>query len=171
MKCTKMCSEPCNRTICSEPSKGIIRKCNHECIGICGEKVPRTCRLCNSEELCNIFFGNEDEKNAQFIELRDCGHTHEINGLLKWLQSSNNEENNKAIQMKRCPRCSTVIRKTKALKNIVAEIILNKSNLNCMALQQITKQFNKNCTRKSLKFYIRINFKRIRFVSKQCTNY
>lgn len=121
-KCTKLCSEPCDRELCKVPSKSTIKKCNHSSIGVCGEKTPRLCRICDKDEVEEIFFGEEDEKDACFIELEDCGHIIEVNGLIRWINSddSNSDPNNRnSIQFKNCPKCKTVIRSTKSLNTFI----------------------------------------------------
>ena len=44
----------------------------------------------------------------RFIYLEDCGHSIEIDGMDHWMGMD--DENSKEIQMKRCPRCKTIIR-------------------------------------------------------------
>lgn len=126
LKCSKLCSEPCDRQLCEQPNKGKLRKCKHRSIGVCGEKTPRLCCICNKDEVEEIFFGNEDAEGARFIELDDCKHVIEVNGLIRWMQSepdstaSNADSNNRnSIQFKKCPKCKTVIRHTKALNTFI----------------------------------------------------
>jgi hypothetical protein len=53
---------------------------------MCGEECPELCRVCNperfdpdSENAVNtIFFGTEDDPDARFIQLKDCGHFVEV---------------------------------------------------------------------------------------------
>ncbi|XP_046589526.1 NFX1-type zinc finger-containing protein 1 isoform X1 [Neodiprion lecontei] len=111
-KCTKSCSELCDREPCNEECPKLL-KCGHPCVGFCGEPCPPLCRICNKEELIDeFFFGNEDEPNARFILLEDCGHCIESEGLLKWVS-----ERSDPIQMKTCPRCKTFISKCMRIMN------------------------------------------------------
>lgn len=126
VKCTKLCSEPCDRELCEHPNKGLLEKCGHASIGVCGEKMPRLCRICNKDEVEEIFFGDEDEEYARFIELEDCKHIIEVQGLIHWMKSepdaaeSNSENANRSsIQLKKCPKCKTEIRNTKALNTFI----------------------------------------------------
>lgn len=121
LKCTKLCSEPCDRELCKHPNKKIIRKCRHPSIGVCGERIPRLCRICNKDEVEEIFLGHEDEEGARFIELDDCGHVIEVKGLINWLKtgSDSTESNRHSIQLKKCPKCKTEIRHTKALNTFI----------------------------------------------------
>lgn len=121
LQCTMLCSEPCDRELCEHPSAELLR-CGHRSIGVCGEKVPNLCRICDEDsEVFSTFFGDEDENDARFIELEDCKHSIEVNGLLRWMKSepeSNSELNQNSqnsIQLKKCPKCTTIIRHTKSL--------------------------------------------------------
>lgn len=57
------CGDICNRPPCYEPCD-LKLKCGHECIGFCGEPCP-FCRICQSDEVTTIFFGNEDDPDAR----------------------------------------------------------------------------------------------------------
>ncbi|XP_020623865.1 NFX1-type zinc finger-containing protein 1-like [Orbicella faveolata] len=76
-KCTKLCGELCNRPRCDEPCTKQLT-CGHPCIGLCGEICPKKCRECHKDEVTEIFFGTEDEPDARFVELADCGHVFEV---------------------------------------------------------------------------------------------
>ncbi|XP_071440457.1 NFX1-type zinc finger-containing protein 1 isoform X2 [Hetaerina americana] len=104
-KCKKKCSELCDRLPCNEPCKKKL-KCGHDCIGFCGEKCPELCRVCNPEEVDEIltFLGTDDDENARFVILPDCGHTFESTGLEKWLSMGQ-----KMVKMLECPMCKTPI--------------------------------------------------------------
>ena len=60
-------------------------KCGHKCIGFCGEKCPKVCRVegCKDydQETFEIYFGTEDDPEAKFILLEDCGHSIEEKAL------------------------------------------------------------------------------------------
>lgn len=81
------------------------------------------CRICDKAAVEEIFFGNEDEGNARFIELDDCKHIIEVNGLIQWMnakpESSSDSNDNNSIQLKKCPKCKTIIRSTKALNTYI----------------------------------------------------
>lgn len=116
LKCSRLCSEPCDRKLCDRPDTRLL-KCGHQSIGVCGEKIPRLCRVCNKEEVETILFGDEDEEDARFIELADCSKhcTIEVNGLINWINSESSDSTSSSIQFKKCPKCSTTIRETKSL--------------------------------------------------------
>ncbi|KAL5004105.1 hypothetical protein ScPMuIL_017561 [Solemya velum] len=119
-KCSKNCSEICDRPRCNAPCPKRL-ECGHSCCGVCGEPCPRKCRVCNIRELTEIFFGTEDEPDARFVELEDCGHVFECTGLDHYMDNDN--EGN--IQMKLCPRCKTPIRRNLRYGNIVKRVLLN----------------------------------------------
>ncbi|CAK8681019.1 unnamed protein product [Clavelina lepadiformis] len=109
-QCRKRCSEPCDRPPCNEPCKKRLKRCGHRCIGLCGEPCPKLCRICDEEKVNEIFFGDEDEKDARFVELSDCGHCFTYEGLDTWFNQTDNESNSKIdIKLKECPRCKTPV--------------------------------------------------------------
>ena len=91
LKCTKKCGELCNRPPCNEPCLKRLR-CGHPCIGLCGEKCPQLCRVCNEENVTEIFFGSEDEPDARFVELQDCNHVFEYSDLDRWMEKQEKEK-------------------------------------------------------------------------------
>ncbi|XP_068707528.1 NFX1-type zinc finger-containing protein 1-like [Montipora foliosa] len=123
-KCTKLCSEPCNRKRCDQPCKKRL-PCKHLCIGLCGENCPKKCRECHKDEVTEIFFGTEDDPNARFVELADCGHLFEVEMMDHWMDQAQETENGKAVdvQLKRCPKCSTPIRTSLRYGNIIKKIL------------------------------------------------
>ena len=119
--CTMLCHQPCNRPHCDRPCKRTLRRCGHRCIGLCGEKCPNKCRICHKEEVEEIFFGTEDDEDARFVQLEDCGHIFEVAGLDQWMQRTDNE--NRDIQLKGCPRCRSPIRRNLRYGEIINEIL------------------------------------------------
>ncbi|XP_074653872.1 NFX1-type zinc finger-containing protein 1-like [Tubulanus polymorphus] len=121
-KCTKLCHELCNRPQCNEPCKKRLRKCGHPCIGLCGEPCPKLCRICNKDEVQEIFFGSEDEPDTRFVQLDDCGHVLEVEGLDRWIsQGGSTEANSRVIQLPSCPKCKTPIQQHLRYGNIIKE--------------------------------------------------
>ncbi|NWV10824.1 ZNFX1 protein, partial [Ptilonorhynchus violaceus] len=104
-QCTNLCSEPCNRPRCDVPCAKILR-CGHPCVGFCGEPCPKKCLVCDHEELTQIFFGFEDDPDARFVQLEDCGHVFESQGLDHYM-----DQDDDVIKLKVCPMCQTPIRK------------------------------------------------------------
>ncbi|XP_072178732.1 NFX1-type zinc finger-containing protein 1-like [Diadema setosum] len=107
ISCPKLCGQPCDRKPCNEPCRKLL-PCGHPCIGLCGEKCPSKCRVCDEEEVTEIFFGSEDDDDARFVQLEDCGHLFEVNALDAWMQTAGSES--ASVQLKECPRCKAPIR-------------------------------------------------------------
>ncbi|NWR99126.1 ZNFX1 protein, partial [Motacilla alba] len=104
-QCTNLCSEPCNRPRCNVPCAKTL-PCGHPCVGLCGEPCPKKCLVCDHEELTQIFFGFEDDPDARFVQLEDCGHVFESQGLDRYM-----DEDDDVVKLKVCPMCQTPIRK------------------------------------------------------------
>ncbi|KAI5619584.1 NFX1-type zinc finger-containing protein 1, partial [Silurus asotus] len=111
--CSKLCHEPCDRPPCSKKCKNFL-PCGHPCIGLCGDPCPDKCRICHRDDVIEIFFGNEDEPDASFIQLEDCRHIIESSGMDRYMAMDEDEgadQDQRAIRLKVCPRCRTPIRK------------------------------------------------------------
>ncbi|XP_017560739.2 NFX1-type zinc finger-containing protein 1 isoform X2 [Pygocentrus nattereri] len=111
--CTKLCHEPCDRPPCSEKCNKVL-PCGHPCIGLCGDPCPKKCRICNHDEVTEIFFGSEDEPDACFIQLEDCGHIIESTAMDHYMGMDKDEEadlDQRAIRLKECPKCRKPIRR------------------------------------------------------------
>ncbi|XP_051562536.1 NFX1-type zinc finger-containing protein 1-like [Myxocyprinus asiaticus] len=112
-RCTKLCHEPCDRPPCSVPCSKTL-PCGHPCIGLCGDPCPDKCRVCHPDDVMEIFFGNEDEPDARFIQLEDCKHLFESTGMDTYMvmdEVQGAELDQRAIRLKDCPRCRTPIRR------------------------------------------------------------
>uniref|UniRef100_A0A6J0UWU2 NFX1-type zinc finger-containing protein 1 n=1 Tax=Pogona vitticeps TaxID=103695 RepID=A0A6J0UWU2_9SAUR len=109
-RCSRLCSEPCDRPRCDRPCPERL-PCGHPCAGICGEPCPKKCLVCDHEELTQIFFGFEDEPGARFVQLEDCGHVFEAQGLDCYMEDGEDDDDGAAIRLKVCPSCQTPIRK------------------------------------------------------------
>ena len=64
-RCTKLCYELCDREPCYKPCTKRLR-CKHPCIGFCGETCPPLCRVCDKDEVTEMFFGTEGEPDARY---------------------------------------------------------------------------------------------------------
>nr|XP_006812408.1 PREDICTED: NFX1-type zinc finger-containing protein 1-like [Saccoglossus kowalevskii] len=121
-KCTAKCGDLCVRTRCDMPCEKILR-CKHPCIGLCGEPCPRKCRICHKNDVTEIFFGTEDEDDARFIQLLDCPHFLEVQGLDQWMDMAESGDSNHDIQFKGCPKCKTPIRKSNRYGNVIKQCL------------------------------------------------
>lgn len=116
--CTTLCGEKCNRPSCDEPCLKTL-PCGHPCIGLCGEVCPKLCRICNHDELVEfILYGMEDELEARFVMLEDCGHCIEVTAMDHWMKMNANQ-----IGMKSCPRCKTTIWRCQRYGNIIRQCL------------------------------------------------
>ena len=68
-KSNLQCHEPCDP---SEKPCPKMLKCGHYCIGFCGARYPRLCRICNSTQLKNIFSGLDI--NTRLVLILECKH-------------------------------------------------------------------------------------------------
>ena len=98
--------------------------CKHSCIGLCGEICPKKCRECHKDEVTNIYFGTEDEPDARFVELADCGHVFEVEMMDQWMDQAEATDDGKPInvQLKCCPKCNKPIRTSLRYGNIIKKI-------------------------------------------------
>lgn len=121
-KCTNLCGEPCNRPRCDQPCRKRLT-CGHECIGLCGEKCPTYCRICDEQKVTQIFFGDEDEPGARFVLMEDCRTRCiiEVNAMDTFMDSNVDERGE--IKLKECPKCKTPIRSTTRYRSIVNRIL------------------------------------------------
>ncbi|XP_026856434.2 NFX1-type zinc finger-containing protein 1 [Electrophorus electricus] len=111
--CSKLCHEPCDRPPCKEKCNETL-PCGHPCIGLCGDPCPDKCRVCHYEEVTEIFFGNEQEPDARFVQLEDCKHIIESTAMDLYMGMDEDQEaglDQRAIRLKECPRCRTPIRR------------------------------------------------------------
>merc|ERR1719376_472191 len=132
LKCNKLCSEICDRQPCNEPCDKVLKGCGHKCIGLCGEVCPKACRVCNKEEVEEIFFGDEDKEDAKFVQLLDCKHYFEVGGLDTWMQTS--EEGQNAITLKMCPKCKTPIANSTRYGNAIKKVTQDVNSVKTQSL-------------------------------------
>ena len=123
-KCTKQCGELCDRIRCDMPCRKFLDKCQHPCIGLCGEQCPTLCRVCDKKAVTEILFGDEDKPDARFVQLQDCKHIFEVNALDKWMDKSDGE-----VQFKSCPKCRTIIRCHLRYGNIVKNTLKDMQSI------------------------------------------
>jgi len=72
-----------------------------------------------------IFFGTEDDPNARFVELADCGHVFEVEAMDQWMDQAETTSDGKPVnvQLKLCPKCNTPIRTCLRYGNIIKKIL------------------------------------------------
>ncbi|XP_063071469.1 NFX1-type zinc finger-containing protein 1 isoform X2 [Engraulis encrasicolus] len=137
-RCSKLCHEPCDRPPCTQPCHKLLH-CGHQCIGLCGDPCPKKCRECNRDEVTEIFFGTEDEPDARFVQLADCGHVFEVTSMDQFMAQDEGQEaglDQRAVKLKECPRCRTAIR-----RNLRYGVHINR----CLAhIEKVKEKINAN---------------------------
>ncbi|XP_030749161.1 NFX1-type zinc finger-containing protein 1-like [Sitophilus oryzae] len=136
VRCNRWCGDICNVDPCIERCSKTL-PCGHQCVGFCGDPCPKLCKICNEEELTEIFLGNEDEPDAIYVMLRDCGHIFEHTDLENWLKTDEDQ-----IKFKVCPKCKTSItttqRYSKYIKMTLRDIVQVK--LKCLGRTKSNEQ-------------------------------
>lgn len=80
--------------------------------------------------MTDIFFGTEDEDDARFVELEDCGHIFEVTGLDHYIDNfGKGDQDDAAIKLIECPRCKTLIRRNLRYGNEVKKTVLDIENV------------------------------------------
>lgn len=133
-KCGNICGEKCSGKLCELPCPKKL-KCGHPCVGYCGDPCPPLCRICDQEALTEILFGSEDEEDARFVLLEDCGHVIEATGLQSWISQSNHE-----IGMICCPRCKNPIYNNRRNFEFVLESYKNVNEVKRQYFKKDPKQ-------------------------------
>lgn len=92
---------------------------------MCEEDHKCICAVCTKNEgigpITNLFLGGEEDEDALFIRLPDCGHIFAVSDLDRHMDMQNDTAESHEIQMKRCPRCSTTIRLSLRYGNIIKQ--------------------------------------------------
>ncbi|XP_035244459.1 NFX1-type zinc finger-containing protein 1, partial [Anguilla anguilla] len=115
-RCGRLCHEPCDRPPCNRRCDKAL-PCGHPCIGLCGEPCPDRCRVCHHDQVTEIFFGQEDDPLAFFIQLEDCGHIFESTAMDHYMGAAadgggdGGGDEPAAVRLKECPRCRTPVRR------------------------------------------------------------
>eukprot|EP00794_Sanderia_malayensis_P005584 gene5584-6273_t len=137
LTCDKLCHQQCDREPCNKPCPKRL-KCGHKCIGLCREKCPKVCRICDKEAVEEIFFGNEDEEDARFIQLVDCVHFFEAGGLDQWMKQEDDDNNDASvsIKLKECPKCKTPIRKSWRYGNVIKKCMQDVNEVKKQVINQ-----------------------------------
>ena len=104
-KCTRKCYENCNRQRCYKPCPH-FNKCHHPCIGVCGERCPNVCKICDKELFLELYVSLHQFKtkdDTTYIQL-DCGHLFKRTELDPWVDARS-----KHLQLICCPKCNQTI--------------------------------------------------------------
>jgi len=133
-ECNLPCYQECKIEPCNERCE-IILSCGDRCYGLCGEKCPKTCKICEPEnEAFQIYFGNEDYQDALFYEL-DCGHIIEVYTLDKWLDSK------EILIRPQCPKCKTAILRSNRYFNSIKYFYEQLNKIKIKYLKKLNKDY------------------------------
>ncbi|KAI1714330.1 AAA domain-containing protein [Ditylenchus destructor] len=153
-KCDSKCWMPCKVPPCQEPCNnnlpcplkvkdGKRTEDPHKCIGVCGEECLSICKICDPkkfEEIQTIFFGTEEDDDARFVRLKDCGHIFEVTGLDHWVESKSTSTAVSIVPIE-CPKCKTPIKRSSRY--------ISALNKRAFDIEQI-KRFNRGKSNRDL---------------------
>ena len=116
-KCNKLCGEICDRKPCEERCDKKM-ECGHQCYGLCGERCPEVCRICEPDKGCfkeDFFYLCELDEDALLYKTK-CGHLFSVEGLDHYLNDSKN------IQMYTCPLCKSLLIDEPRYQNLIKKV-------------------------------------------------
>ena len=145
-RCKRRCYEPCDKERCNYDCEKLL-PCRHQCMGLCGEPCPMVCKICSPEdENFDVFFGTEDEDDARFLTLVDCGHIFEVTGLDQWMDVQlGGRENTGRIQLPFCPKCNEPIRKNLRYGKIVKAALNDLEEVKMKIIDNMRGNITKSC--------------------------
>ena len=75
--------------------------------------------------MTEIYFGTQDDPDARFIELADCGHVFEVEMMDQYMDQAETTPDGKPVdvQLKICPKCTVPIRTSLRYGNIIKKIL------------------------------------------------
>ena len=142
-KCTKLCGELCDRKSCDERCQKKM-KCGHQCYGLCGERCPEVCRICEPDKECfkeDFFYKCELDEDALLYKTK-CGHLFETHGMDYHFESQ------RAIQMYKCPSCSSLLIDEPRYQNLIKTVFSDVQKIKQVSL-------DKNMGKEDNTFYLR----------------
>jgi hypothetical protein len=108
--------------------------CGHQCIGLCGERCPSVCRVCEPHDSCfDILFGNEENPNSMFYQC-NCNHIFEVKGLDTYFT-----QNEGSVQMLKCPLCKAILTNESRYINVIKMKIKDLSKVKEKIIEMSTK--------------------------------
>ena len=97
-KCDKKCYEMCKIGRCNFKCGKKLKKCNHDCMGLCSQRCPNICIKCNPNN--QIFEGIQ--KNQSFYQT-ECGCCFKVEEMDNYIDEY------KKIELPICKRCKKVL--------------------------------------------------------------
>ena len=97
-KCNKKCYEICGIDRCNFKCEKKLKKCKHNCMGLCSQKCPYICIKCNPKN--QIF---KDMKINQLFYQTECGCYFKIEEIDNYI------DQNKKIELPICNKCNKIL--------------------------------------------------------------
>ena len=109
-------------------------KCGHQCYGLCGERCPEVCRVCNPENeyFKNDFFYGIELDEKELLYKTKCGHIFPANGFDKYMKLKPNNN----IQMYTCPQCKKSLIWEPRYQNLIKNIFIDIQRIKIMCLDK-----------------------------------
>eukprot|EP00347_Sterkiella_histriomuscorum_P016766 403351933 len=138
-QCSRTCGETCDVPRCNLRCQKLIESCNHQCIGLCGEKCPKICRVCEPDhEIFQRLYGGENNEDALFVEI-DCGHIIEFKFLDIWIDESGEEG---FVKFQRCPKCPISIKQCMRYKDKINQTIRDMNSSKAILNKNLQNQID-----------------------------
>ncbi|XP_061178064.1 NFX1-type zinc finger-containing protein 1-like [Saccostrea echinata] len=118
-ECPNRCDEKCSILPCSKSCSKKLR-CEHECLGVCGEKCPPICQTCHRIS----YEGSMDtiDNDTRFVTL-NCSHIFSVNSMdLYMFNPAKIQSSSVPIGIRQCPACASQITKSMRYKSVIEEI-------------------------------------------------
>ena len=130
-KCTKLCGELCDRKPCDERCEKKM-KCGHQCYGLCGERCPDVCRMCEPDLECfkKDFFYLDELDDDSLLYKTKCGHLFESGGMDHYF------ENQKTIKMYTCPYCKSLLIDEPRYQNLIKNMFKDIQKIKKVSLDK-----------------------------------
>lgn len=107
-------------------------KCGHQCYGLCGERCPDVCRICEPELECfknDFFYFCELDDDALLYKTK-CGHLFESGGMDRYFK------NQKTIQMYTCPYCKSLLIEEPRYQNLIKNMFKDIQKIKKVSLDK-----------------------------------
>ena len=130
-KCDNKCGELCSRNPCNKRCDTKM-KCGHQCYGLCGERCPEVCRICNPELECftnDLFYMSELDEDALLYKTQ-CGHLFGVEGLDHYFESQS------TIHMYTCPRCKSLLLLESRYQNYIKKMFIDIQKIKKVSLDR-----------------------------------
>jgi len=121
-RCSKICSEMCDREPCDEKCQKMM-PCEHRCIGLCGEPCITVCPQCNGSQFKHhLVLSDTYSEDVPYIQL-SCGHIVSVLDMEDFVATKLQKNN---ISLLLCPHktCSRPLSSSYRYGNLVKESFL-----------------------------------------------